>query len=132
VDTDSGTNTSTSCDDAGKDKHDFYGFGFAIPVGATVDGIEVQLQSKVDSTSGSPRMCIQLSWDGGLTWTAAKNTVILSTTEKTYLLGGLADLWGRAWTPTELADLRIRVINIASSTARDFSLDWLGVRILYR
>lgn len=131
VDTDSGTNTSTSCTDAGKDKHDFYGFGFAVPVGATVDGIEVQLQSKVDSTSGSPRMCIQLSWDGGLTWTAAKNTVILSTTEKTYLLGGLTDLWGRAWTPAELADLRIRVINIANSTARDFSLDWLGVRVLY-
>ncbi len=76
-------------------------------------------------------MCIQLFWDGGLTWTTAKNSVIPATTEKTYLLGGLADLWGRAWTPAELADLRIRVINIASSTARDFSLDWLGVRVLY-
>lgn len=131
IDTDSGTNTSTSCTDAGKDKHDFYGFGFAIPSGATVDGIEIQLQSKVDSTSASPRMCVQLSWDGGLTWTAAKNTVVLSTTEKTYLLGGPADLWGRTWTPSELANLRIRVINIASSTARDFSLDWLSVRAIY-
>ena len=131
LDTNSGTNTSTSCTDAGKDKHDFYGYGFSLPSGATVDGIEVQLQSKVDSTSGSPRMCIQLSWDGGLTWTAAQNTVILSKTETTYLLGGLADLWGHAWTPAELASLRIRVINIASSTARDFSLDWLSVRALY-
>jgi hypothetical protein len=116
--------------DAGKDKHDFYGYGFALLSGVTVDGLEVQLQSKVDSTSGSPKMCIQLSWDSDMTWTAAKSTVVLSTTEKTYLLGGLSDLWGCAWRPDELANLRIRVINIASSTARDFSLDWVSIRVM--
>jgi beta-lactamase superfamily II metal-dependent hydrolase len=131
VDTDSGTNTSTSCTDAGKDKHDFYGYGFSLPAGATVDGLEIQLQAKVDSTSASPKMCVQLSSDGGVTWTTAKSTSVLSTTEKTYLLGGLADLWGRAWQPGELANLRIRVINIASSAARDFSLDWLSIRAMY-
>ena len=76
-------------------------------------------------------MCVELSWDGGLTWTTAKNTVVLSKTETTYTLGGLADLWGRSWTATELANLRIRITNIASSTARDFSLDWLSVRAMY-
>jgi hypothetical protein len=130
VDTDSGTNTSTSCTDAGKDKHVFYGYGFALPSGATVDGLEVQLQAKVDSTSGSPKICVQLSWDDGLSWTAARTTAILTTSEKTYLLGGLADLWGRSWSPAEFANLRIRIINIASSTARDFSLDWLSIRAL--
>lgn len=131
VDTDSGTNTSTVCSDPGKDKHVFHGFGFALPAGATLDGIEVQLQAKVDSASASPRMCVELSWDGGLTWTTAKNTVVLSKTETTYTLGGLADLWGRSWTAAELANLRIRITNIASSTARDFSLDWLSVRAMY-
>lgn len=131
IDTDSGTNTSTSCTDAGKDKHVFYGYGFSLPGGVTVDGIEVQLQSKVDSASASPKMCVQLSWDGGVTWTAAQSTAVLSTTEKTYLLGGLSDVWGRTWQPGELANLRIRVINIASSTVRDFSLDWVSVRAIY-
>ena len=134
VDTDSGTNTSTSCTDAGKDKHRFYNYGFALPSGVTVSGIEVQLQAKVDATSGSPKMCVQLSWNGGATWTAAKTTATLSINEATYTLGGSADTWSRAWSTGDLsnANLRVRVINVASSTARDFSLDWIAVRVKYR
>ncbi len=134
VDTDSGTNTSTSCTNAGKDKHRFYNYGFALPSGVTVSGIEVQLQAKVDATSGSPKMCVQLSWDGGATWAAAKSTATLSTSEATYALGGSADTWGRAWSTGDLSNtnLRVRVINVASSTARDFSLDWIAVRATYR
>jgi len=134
VDTDSGTSTSTSCADAGKDRHRFYNYGLTLPGGVTVSGIEVQLQAKVDSTSGSPKMCVQLSWDGGATWTATKTTATLSKTEATYTLGGSTDTWGRAWSTGDLADanLRVRVINVASSTARDFALDWIAVRVTYR
>jgi hypothetical protein len=123
--------TSTSCTDAGKDKHNFYGYGFALPAGATADGIEIQLQTKVDSTSGTPKMCVQISWDNGTSWTTAKTTTTLSTTEKIYFLGGLADLRGHTWLPGELSNFRIRVINVASSTVRAFSRDWLNARVMY-
>jgi hypothetical protein len=42
-------------------------------------------------------MCVQLSWDGGVSWTAAKSTATLMT----------------------------------SNTSRDFSLDWVAVRVSY-
>ncbi len=94
VDTDSGTTTSTSCTDNGKDKHRFYNYNFSIPAGSTVKGITVRLDARVDSTSGTPRICVQLSWNGGTTWTTAKQTPTLGTSVQAFTLGGAADTWG--------------------------------------
>ena len=66
--------------------------------------------------------------------TTAKSTTTLGTTEQTYMLGSATDTWGRAWLPSEStnANFRVRIISVASSTARDFSLDWAAVRVTYR
>ena len=135
VDTNSGTNNSTTCNDTTKDKHLYYNYGFSLPSGATINGIEVRLDARADSTTGSPRMCVQLSGDGGVTWTVVKTTATtLTTAEATYLLGGAADTWGRTWTSGEFsnANFRVRVINVSSNINRDFSLDWLAVRVTYQ
>jgi probable HAF family extracellular repeat protein len=131
VDTNSGSGTSTSCTSAAKDKHRFYNYGITLPAGVNVKGIEVRLDAKVDSTSSSPKMCAQLSFDGGATWTTAKSTATLSTSMRTFTLGSATDLWGRAWMPAEFTDasFRVRIINVSSSTSRDFSLDWAAVRV---
>ncbi len=134
IDNNSGTNTSGSCSSSGKDKHNFYNYGFTLPGGAMFLGIEVRLDAKVDSTSDSPKICAQLSWDGGATWTSAKSTTTLTTNEATYILGGSSDTWGRTWTVGDFsnANFRVRVINVASSTSRDFSLDWVAVNVSYQ
>jgi len=130
VDTNSGTSSATSCTSPDKDKHGFAGYGVSVPKNAK--GIEVQLQARAESTTGSPKLCVQLSWDGGTTWTTAKTTATLRTTERTFVLGSPSDLWGRSsWTPSELTNLRVRVIDSALSTARDFSLDVVAVRVTY-
>ncbi len=132
VDTNSGTGSNTSCTSSQKDKHRFSGYVITLPTGATVKGIEVQLQAKADSTAGSPRICVQLSWNGGASWTSAKTTSTLTTAEAAYILGSASDTWGRAWSATELGTtFRVRVIDVASATARDFSLDWIAVRVSY-
>jgi len=133
VDTNSGTTTNTSCTSIRKDKHLFTNYDFNLSASA-IYGIEVRLDARADSTSGSPRICVQLSWDGGATWTTAKSTATLSTSEATYILGGVADTWGRTWSSGNLsnANFRVRVINVSSSTSRDFSLDWVAVRVTYQ
>ena len=135
-DVNSGTNNSSSCTANSKDKHRFYDFNIVLPGGATVRGIEVRLDAFADSTLSSPRLCVQLSWDGGTTWTSAKQTATLTTSEATYILGGPLDTWGRTWTTTNLsnANFRVRVIDVASGSgaaSRDFSLDWITVRVNY-
>jgi hypothetical protein len=133
VDSNSGTSTSTSCTNAGKDKHDFYTYGITLPAGSTVRGIEVRLDARAGSTTGSPRMCVQLSWNGGVSWTSALTTTTLGTATNTYVLGGAANTWGRSWTLSNLSNtsFRVRVIDVAASTSQSFSLDWIAVRVTY-
>ncbi len=132
VDTNSGTNRNTNCGNGGKDKHSYYNYNVSIP-GSAIDGIEVRLDARADSTSGAPKMCVQLSSDGGATWTTAKQTGTLTTSEATYILGSAADTWGRTWTTGDLsnANFRVRIVDVASNTSRDFSLDWIAVRVTY-
>jgi choice-of-anchor B domain-containing protein len=137
-DVDSGTNNNSSCTQNSKDKHHFYDYNISLPGGASVTGIEVRLDAFVDSVgSNAPKMCVQLSWDGGVTWTTAKQTPTLTTSEASYFLGGTADTWGRTWTLTNLSNtnFRVRVIDVASGSnapSRDFSLDWIAVRVSYQ
>jgi hypothetical protein len=132
-DTNSGTSNATTCGDTSKDRHLFYNYGFSIPAGATIHGIEVRLDAWADSTLKSPFMCLELSWDGGATWTAANTTPVLGTTEATFILGGEADAWGRTWGDGEFSDanFRLRITNVANSTGRDFFLDWVPVKVDY-
>jgi hypothetical protein len=129
-DINSGSDTGTSCTSTGKDRHRFFNYGFAIPSGSSITGIEVRLDARADSTSGAPKMCVQLSWDGGVTWTAAKSSATLATNLGAFTLGSASDTWGRTWSAANFADasFRLRVINVSSSTSSDFFLDWVGVR----
>jgi hypothetical protein len=134
-DPNSGTNTSTGCGDASKDRHDFYNYGISVPSGNTVVGIEVRLDAWISSTTSTTtrRMCVQLSWDGGVTWTTAKQTNNLGTSQQTYTLGGSGDTWGHTWTLSQLSDanFRVRVTNVANNTSRTFYLDWAAVRVYH-
>ncbi len=130
----SGTSGSVDCAAASRDRQDFFNYGFAIPAGSTISGVEVRLDAKVDQQSNEiPALCLQLSADGGATWTAARTTPTLATSETTYLLGGPTDTWGRTWTASDLADanLRVRVTTIAYSNQRNFYLDWAAVKVYY-
>jgi len=133
VDPNSGTTTSTLYTDTGKDKHEFFTYNVTLPTGATIRGIEVQLNAKADSALNAPKIYVQLSWNGGTTWTTALGTATLTTTNAPYTLGGPATNWGRTWGTADVSNtnFRVRVINVASSTARTFSLDRIGVRITY-
>jgi hypothetical protein len=134
TDTDSGTNKATSCADSGKDKHHYYNYNLNIPTTAVIQGIQVRLDARADGTGGSPKLCVQLSWDGGITWTTARSTPTLSTTEATYNLGSTSDTWGRTWISSDFnnANFRLRVIDVASNPSRDFLLDYVAVNVTYQ
>ena len=134
TDLNSGTGTSTSCTNTGKDRHRFYNYNINLPAQAVVKGLEVRLDARADSTASTPKLCVQLSWDGGTTWTAMKSTANLTASEQTYILGGAADTWGRTWTSTQLnnTNFRVQVVMVSSSVARDFYLDWLAVQAYYQ
>ena len=80
-------------------------------------------------------MCVQLSGDGGLTWTTPRAQAYPSAgTLTTLTFGGSGDLWGATWLPGQLsnANFRLRLINVDDSATRTFDLDSVRVRVTYR
>jgi hypothetical protein len=132
-DRNSGTGTSTDCGNSGKDRHDFYNYGISVPGGNTILGIEVRLDAWVGAASGTRNMCVQLSWNGGTSWTTARQTPNLGASLGTYILGENGDTWGHTWTPSQLsnANFRVRITDVANSTSRTFYLDWAAVKVYH-
>jgi len=139
TDTNSGTNTNASCGsgavpDTGKDRHRFWGFTTGLPASVTsIDGIQVRADLAQNNTNGTTSVCAQLSWDGGTTWTTLKSVSLTATAETTFVFGSTSDTWGRTWTPTQLntTNFRVRLVDAATVTNKQFQLDYLAVRITY-
>jgi hypothetical protein len=133
MDVNSGTTPVADCTNSGKDKHKFYNYNLPISASSLIQGIQVRLDAKADSTTGTPKLCATLSWDGGSTWTGWKMSTVLTDSEQTYFLGGTSDTWGRAWTAAELsnATFQVRIADIANNDSTDFSLDWVAVNVTY-
>jgi hypothetical protein len=134
TDLNSGTSKSTSCTDAGKDRHIFYNYNLSIPSTATIQGVQVRLDARADSSSGSPRICVEISTNGGASWTSAKQTATLGKTEAMYTLGSASDLWGATLTGDSFtnANFRVRVTDVSSNANRDFYLDYIAVNVTYQ
>lgn len=129
-----GTIIGDPCVSAATDKHIFRDFNITIPTNATIRGIEVRLDASNSMPSALLQICVQLSWDGGITWTSSQVTPVLTNSELTYILGSPTYLWGRSWLPGELANssFRLRVVDFANSTSTDFYLDWVAVKVHYQ
>jgi hypothetical protein len=119
------------------DLHRYYNFGIGVSNSCAVKGIEVRLDWWLDAAKDNTAMSVELSWDGGTSWTAAKTDSQETTSEHTAVLGGSTDTWGRTWTVDELsnANFRVRVSTYGCCTStwtyRDFYLDWVPVDVYY-
>ena len=87
----------------------------------------------LDATSGTNSMDVELSWDGGTSWTAAKTDAQETTSEHTVTLGAAVDRWGRAWSLSEFdnSNFRVRLTSNGTANPRDFYLDWVPVKAHY-
>jgi PKD repeat protein len=120
----------------------YHDYGFSIPAGSTIDGIEVTLEGAYfsESNPGDPttaaQIKVEVSWGGGATGTiSGTRTQVITGTATTYTIGGAADTWGHSWTVSELSNANFRVRIFAETTpttAGHFArLDWLPVTVYY-
>ena len=115
------------------DRHRYFNYLLSdIPTGATISGIEVRLDWWLDATNGPNLLEVELSWDGGESWTDPKPDLQETTSEHTAIVGGTSDTWERTWTASELGSLNFRVrITSEGQNQRDFFLDWVAVQVTY-
>lgn len=75
-------------------------YGFTIPSGATIDGIVVEVNDLVQTSGvGTPAGTVYVTKDTGATYESYKNATF---PVGWYTYGGSTDLWGSAWTATEI------------------------------
>jgi len=114
------------------DRHRFYNYGLSVKNSCGISGIEVRLDWWLDSKGGANSMDVELSWDGGTSWTAAKTDSVESTTEHTSILGGPSDTWGRIWSGSEFNDSNFRLRVTSNGVGgRNHYLDWVPVKVYY-
>lgn len=117
------------------DRHRYFGYPIALRDGAVVDGIEVRLDSSVSTTANDPFSLVELSGDGGANWVTPRSSSLAGEAERTDVIGGPEDTWGREWSSQELGDasFRVRITSMCTSTclAKTFFVEWVAVRVLY-
>ena len=126
------SNDSRASELSRDEKQDWYNFGFDVPNGVAIDGIEAKLEYISSDGSEFVEGQIELSWNGGANYTSSgKEIGTSSTTDVTTTHGGSADTWGRSWTQTELsnANFRFRINN--KGDGKGFLVDHIQIKIYY-
>lgn len=125
---------------AQQDYFTFTGLYEAIPVGATILGIEVLLEGMVGGeftlNGDNGTISIALSKNAGSSFTAEKaNTYYILNGQEDLTYGGISDLWGTTWTKEDFNTSNFRLYMEATSEVGgvdDFYADHLRVRVTYQ
>jgi hypothetical protein len=112
----------------------YRGFGFIIPAGATIQGIEVQLEGNAASCARTQKK-LKATVSNGTDTSTEKVTADYGSGDTSQTLGGPADLWGLAWTPTTInGNLKVVVITQCtggSASPNSLSLDHVSVTVYF-
>ena len=125
---------SMSCANAANDRERYWGYAFGLPGSVTsIDGVTVRADAGMNNNGGSSNLCVQLSWDGGTSWTTAKSVTLSGSAIASYTFGSSSDTWGHTWTSGQLStsSFRVRLIDATSNPNKDYRLDYVAVTVQY-
>ncbi len=109
--------------------HTYSNHGFAVPANNTVGGIEIRLELSGSTAAGT--VDVQLSWDGGNSWSGVKSTPTMTTADAVRTLGSPSDLWGRSWSSSEFSNGNFVVRVTGNTSSNTIRLDALQVRVYH-
>lgn len=110
-------------------KQDYYTFGFAIPTGATISGIEVSVEAA--ATGGSKLLWVGLA-KGTATLTSVQ-TATIGATDAYHTFGGSTFLWGWDWTPANInsGGFTVAIWAPGAQAGITYFVDHVRVRVHY-
>lgn len=111
-------------------------FGFSIPTGSTIDGIEARLQASDPSGVAGITHVIIYKDNSTPGNDLEAGTTTVTSTPTNYDYGSSSQLWGLTWTAAEInsANFQLRISMNAGSTgfsAGDPAVDFLAVNVHY-
>jgi CheY-like chemotaxis protein len=132
------TTTSLSTNDdnrASNSTNDDYGvlnnFGFNIPAGSQIDGIQVDVEGSC-SKNKTVNYAVDLSGNGGSGWTTPpKSDSFTGMTDATHNLGGLSDNWSWTWGAAGFSDTNFRLRIYRTGGSDNLQIDLIQVTVYY-
>ena len=126
------SNDQYASEDENGQQQDWYNFGFSIPAGSTIDGIEVRIEANDLDWSGNGAV-IELSWNGGTSYTSTGYSFLHSDDSDAITThGGATDTWGRTWSVAEFSDANFRLkLNKNGSDFTFVRVDHIEVKVYY-
>ena len=87
--------------------------------GSTIDGIEVIIIVKENSSFADCKYDVEIAKDGTSgTFSSTGDSIDITTSKVTYTLGSSSDLWGLSWSSwTDLSDLAVQIKQDNSSSS---------------
>jgi len=106
-------------------------FGFAIPTGATINGILAEIEMNI--SSGTDWLATVRSVKGGVIGGVDRSDInkIYTTSDSYISYGSSSDLWGQTWTPTDINanDFGIALNNYLTNLTT--SIDHIRITVYY-
>jgi hypothetical protein len=108
---------------------DWYNFSLNVPNGATINGIELEIEASYSSPAEGH---VALSWDGGSTYTASESKQWDVSGDNNETFGGSANDWGHTWISDELNNNNFRIrIQRSSHSSGTLAIDCIYVKVYY-
>jgi Tfp pilus assembly protein PilX len=113
---------------------DVTNFGFNLPTGSTIVGIEADIERKASNTNSIEDYDVFLLKAGAASGNDKASTTDWGTSDSTRTYGSGTDLWGTTWTEAQVEasnfGIRLKVRNLSTSS-RTASVDWVNIRVYY-
>lgn len=107
-------------------------YGFAIPSGATITGVRVNVERKSSSTDngGSRDAGMRLVKAGVIGATDRATATIYTTSDVTETHGTATDLWGDSWTPADINNANFGAAFMTTKPSSSGSAQTVGVDVI--
>ncbi len=113
-------------------------YSFAIPAGATINGIAVRVERKISSTTRTTAKdnAMRIVKAGAIGTTDRSTATLYTAADVAEVHGGAADLWGQIWTPADINAATFGAAFSANVTttranARTVSVDHMPITVTY-
>lgn len=112
------------------------GYGFAIPAGATINGISVKVERNSMKRATAVDNAMRVVKAGVIGTMDRSTTTVYKTTDIIEPHGGAGDLWGQVWTPADINAANFGAAFSASMTttrtgAKTLSVDHMPITVTY-
>jgi hypothetical protein len=110
-------------------------FGFTIPVGATINGIYVEIQRKADNGVVKDNSVKIVKSNGTFgTTDKADTSIFLPNTKTSKFYGSSSDLWGETWAYSDINNSNFGVgfsVVMAATSNWLAQVDYIGITVYY-